>query len=131
MQTSYITVIIGILVPTVVLIAIIIRVCVMRISSRSSAAGGGGYSQVQHTLDEVEIEFKRMFETQSDNIDDIFGERGADSDLVFDTKDLDRLHMLEKYRNSLISGATAGDDLEAQEQTSPLKSTLDNDDIRV
>jgi hypothetical protein len=39
--------------------------------------------------------------------------------------------MLEKYRNSLISGAAAGDDLEAQEQTSPLKSTLDNDEIRV
>jgi hypothetical protein len=39
-----------------------------------------------------------MFETQSDNIDDIFGEGETDSEMIFDSKDLDRLNMLERYR---------------------------------
>ena len=119
MQTSYITVIIGISVPTLVLIAIVIRVFVMRRIGRSTATGGNAYSKVEHNLDEEEIEFKRMFECQSDNIDDIFGEGGVtDSELAFDTKDMDRLNMLDKYRNTLISGS--GPDENSDEQNVPL-----------
>ena len=125
MQTSYITVIIGILVPTVVLIAIVIRVCIMRSTNRT-AANSTGYSQVQHNLDEEEIEFKRMFETQSDNIDDIFGDGDVtDTEFAFDTKDLDRLNMLEKYRNSLIADSAADENPISAEQTTPLHPQME------
>lgn len=132
MPTSYITVIIGVLVPTIFLIAIIIRVLVMRRANRAAAAAGCSYSQVQHSLDEEEIEFKRMFERQSDNIDDVFGEGGNDSELAFDTRDLDRLHMLEKYRDSLVSGvATTGEEENNADQSTPLTTSSDTDEIRV
>lgn len=120
-QRSYITLIIGILVPSAVLIAVVIRVCIMRRANRAAAAGGGGYSKVQHSLDEEEIEFKRMFERQSDNIDDIFGEGSAESEVAFDTRDLDRLQMLEKYRDHLVSEAATSGGIETQpEQSTPL-----------
>ena len=130
MQTSYITVIIGILVPTVVLIAIVIRVCIMRSTNRT-AANSTGYSQVQHNLDEEEIEFKRMFETQSDNIDDIFGDGDVtDTEFAFDTKDLDRLNMLEKYRNSLIADSAADENPNSAEQTTPLKAPSEDEETK-
>ena len=130
MQTSYITVIIGILVPTVVLIAIVIRVCIMRSTNRT-AANSTGYSQVQHNLDEEEIEFKRMFETQSDNIDDIFGDGDVtDTEFAFDTKDLDRLNMLEKYRNSLIADSAADENPISAEQTTPLKASSEDEETK-
>lgn len=124
MQTSYITVIIGISVPCLVLIAIVIRIFVMRRIGRPAA---NSYSQVQHNLDEEEIEFKRMFECQSDNIDDIFGEGGVtDSELAFDTKDMDRLNMLDKYRNTLISGSRP--DENSDEQNTPLTISSQSDE---
>lgn len=125
MQTSYITVIIGVLVPSVVFIFIMIRVYIMR--NRGETGSNGGYSQVQHSLDEEEIEFKRMFETQSDNIDDIFGEGGSDSEIIFDSKDLDRLNMLEKYRDSLIAGAETTDKIENNDKGEN-EDIVDNDD---
>ena len=128
LQRSYITVIIGILVPSVVLIAVVIRVCIMRRANRAAAAGGGGYSKVQHSLDEEEIEFKRMFESQSDNIDDIFGEGSAESEVAFDTRDLDRLQMLEKYRDHLVSEAATSGEIETQpEQSAPLTASENNE----
>ena len=131
MQTSYITVIIGILVPSFVIVAITIRFCIMRRANQAAAAGGGSYSQVQHSLDEEEIEFKRMFERQSDNIDDIFGEGVEGTEVSFDTRDLDRLHMLEKYRDSLVLG-DANDDVENGRVEIPEVATVaDNDEIRV
>jgi hypothetical protein len=130
-QTSNITVIVGILVPSAVLIAVVVRVCVMRRANRAAAAGGGGYSKVQHSLDEEEIEFKRMFERQSDNIDDIFGEGSAESEVAFDTRDLDRLQMLEKYRDHLVSEAATSGEIETQpEQGAPL-TTSENNEISV
>ena len=131
MQTSYITVIIGILVPSFVIVAITIRVCIMRRANQAAAAGGGSYSQVQHSLDEEEIEFKRMFERQSDNIDDIFGEGAEGTEVSFDTRDLDRLHMLEKYRDSLVLG-DANDEVENDRVEIPdVAAVADNDEIRV
>ena len=129
LQTSYITVIIGVLVPTAALIAVVIRVCVVRSANSAAAAAGGGYSQVQHSLDEEEIEFKRIFERQSDNIDDMFGDEAGSSDMVFDDRDLDRLNMLEKYRDSLVSGVTDEADDGAVNQSTPL--TAETDEIRV
>eukprot|EP00596_Hydrurales_sp_CCMP1899_P011171 CAMPEP_0119043214 /NCGR_PEP_ID=MMETSP1177-20130426/19491_1 /TAXON_ID=2985 /ORGANISM="Ochromonas sp, Strain CCMP1899" /LENGTH=124 /DNA_ID=CAMNT_0007010871 /DNA_START=96 /DNA_END=470 /DNA_ORIENTATION=+ len=94
--------------------------------NRGQAGSNGGYSQVQHNLDEEEIEFKRMFETQSDNIDDIFGEGDTDSEMVFDSKDLDRLNMLEKYRDSLIAGAETTDTADnIDDHNTPLKGGSD------
>jgi hypothetical protein len=105
------------------------------------AGTSGGYSQVQHSLDEEEIEFKRMFETQSDNIDDIFGDGEADSEMIFDSKDLDRLNMLERYRDSLIAGAEATTDkidtneneeiVDNDDHNTPLKAPIENDDNKV
>lgn len=99
----------------------------MRRLGRSTAIGGNAYSQVEHNLDEEEIEFKRMFESQSDNMDDIFGEGGVtDSELAFDTKDMDRLNMLDKYRNTLISGSAP--DENSDEQKAPLTSSPKTDE---
>jgi hypothetical protein len=131
MLTSYITVLIGILVPSFVIVAITIRVCIMRRANQAAAAGGGSYSQVQHSLDEEEIEFKRMFERQSDNIDDIFGDGAEGTEVSFDTRDLDRLHMLEKYRDSLVSGDENDDGETEQVETSEFAKVSDADDIRV
>ena len=103
----------------------------MRRANQAAAAGGGSYSQVQHSLDEEEIEFKRMFERQSDNIDDIFGEGAEGTEVSFDTRDLDRLHMLEKYRDSLVLG-DANDEVEKERVEMPEVATVaDNDEIRV
>lgn len=100
----------------------------MRRANRTAALGGGGYSKVQHSLDEEEIEFKRMFESQSDNIDDIFGEGSAESDVAFDTRDLDRLHMLEKYRDHLVSEAATSGEIESKpEQISPSTPSENNE----
>ena len=60
---------------------------------------------VQNGLDEEELQFKRRvdrhFEDDEDddlNLEDEFAE--------FSARDLDRLSMLEKYRNNLIAGVS-------------------------
>ena len=71
---------------------------------------GSGYSRVDHQLDGEEIEFKRMIESRADEESDeeeLFGE--DTKDLSFDSKDMDRLNMLERMRNNLV--ASAGDSL--------------------
>lgn len=60
---------------------------------------------VQNGLDEEELQFKkrvdRHFEDDDDdlNLEDEFAE--------FSARDLDRLSMLEKYRNNLIAGVSS------------------------
>lgn len=80
---------------------------------------------MKHDLDEEEIEFRsRMLEGPSDDIDDLFhdnvngsdGYSGVrsnsqdedDEDINFDSKDMDRLSILEKFRNNLVA-ATNGE----------------------
>ena len=99
-------VIVGIVVPIAALITILIICYVIR-RRRLQGGAQGDYQQVQHTLDDEEIEFKRMLENRNevDDMDDLFNE---DDDISFDSKDRDRLQMLEKYRNNLVAGASSG-----------------------
>lgn len=67
-----------------------------------------GYDQVNHGLDEEEIEFKNMIESKGiklDEDDDIFAEDKGD--LNFNSKDKDRLNMLETLRSNLVSSVNA------------------------
>mmetsp|Transcript_25180 Transcript_25180/g.41957 ORF Transcript_25180/g.41957 Transcript_25180/m.41957 type:complete len:141 (+) Transcript_25180:70-492(+) len=78
------------------------------------------YDKVSHELDEEEIEFKNMLESQhgydiADEIDDsifsdtgssiVAGGHGPEADFTFDDKDVQQLDMIEKLRNNLISEA--------------------------
>ena len=107
---SYLALTIGIAVPVIIVIIIVIVVCINRCRATPT-----GYSQVNHALDDEEMEFKRMIEMQSshgqsyeddygnDDIDDLYSDTGMDEDVTFDSKDMNRLSMLEKYRNNLVS----------------------------
>lgn len=78
----------------------------------------GGYdrvSLVQNGLDEEEVEFKRRVEGDSGLDDD-----GLDEEYGFSSRDLDRLSMLEKYRNNLIAGASSNYDSQAEEDKSSM-----------
>lgn len=69
------------------------------------------YEAVSHDLDDEEIEFKRMIETQRDNNGYDLDEDDLEDldDIRFDGRDLDRLKMLEAYRDNLVSGASKYD----------------------
>lgn len=76
--------------------------------------GRGGYDRVSHDLDDEEIEFKaRMIDNVEPNDDDeLFGDsidrepnNGDDDDLVFNNQELDRLSILDKYRNNLVAAS--------------------------
>ena len=106
-KKSKIVIIIGVLVPTIVFIAIIIIVWWYR---RNRNYSGKGYNQVNHELDGEEIEFKRMLESRADEEEEFDEEMfsGEDSaEFSFDSKDKDRLNMLEKFRTNLVSSASA------------------------
>ena len=109
MEASYIAVIIGVSIPTAIFLVILFCVCIARCRQPNTNAG---YSEVSHELDDEEIEFKRMIEMQSDFVDDIdnlyASEHGSDEDdLAFDNTELNRLQILEKYRNNLVASANA------------------------
>ena len=77
---------------------------------------------MKHDLDDEEIEFRaRMLEGPTDDIDDLFQENGSgsgysgvrsssqdedDEDINFDSKDMDRISILEKFRNNLVAATT-------------------------
>jgi hypothetical protein len=63
------------------------------------------YDRVEHTLDEEEMEFKKIIEMKSSDIEELFDI--ADSEVDFDVKERDRLAMLETYRKNLVSGANS------------------------
>ena len=118
MDNSYVAVIIGITVPCTILVIICIIIFIFR--SRLSNTSNG-YNQVNHALDDEEIEFKRMIEMQggtSDDIDNLYDNEFED-DLEFSSSDLSRLEILEKYRNSLLASALS----------SPKDSDIDADGI--
>jgi hypothetical protein len=127
MEKSDITVIIGVVVPAGVFLLIFLVVCLVRRSRNTPT----GYSQVSHTLDEEEIEFKRMIEMQSDNIDDLFsGAAMSHEDVEFDNKEIDRLNMLEQYRDRLVAGAQA-DSLSSAAPLTAEAEAETSEDIRV
>lgn len=72
-----------------------------------------GYNRVSHELDEEEIEFKKMIESRGNDIDDLFA--SDINDFEFDSKDKDRLNMLENFRNNLAAGAGLNSESEASD----------------
>lgn len=111
----------GIVIPLIALIVIcIIGILVYR---RKTFQYGYGYQQVNHSLDDEEIEFKRFIEKKTPTGSTSGGELGRgtgrvaevsdseegddDDDVAFDARDMNRLSMLEKYRENLVSGVEA------------------------
>lgn len=87
---------------------------------------GQGYNRVDHELDGEEIEFKRMIESRVEDESDeeeLFGEDVKD--LSFDSKDMDRLNMLERMRNNLV--ASAGDSLLKKGDRSSIDDNSESD----
>lgn len=87
------------------------------------------YDKVNHGLDEEEIEFKNMIEQKGfefgDIEDDNYIFEDSKEDLTFDTKDKNRLNMLEKLRSNLVSSASTGHGHGSDEEAS------DNERIRL
>jgi hypothetical protein len=67
------------------------------------------YNVVNHSLDEEEMQFKKIIEMQSDDIEELFDI--PDEDVDFDVKERDRLSMLENYRRNLVANAQESDNV--------------------
>lgn len=99
---GYLSIVLGIVVPFSIFCIGLILFCLFRYFSRNNRRG---YNQVDHDLDEEEIEFKRNIESQhgmSDDIDNLYSDDFSDLE-GFDSKDLDHLSILEKYRTNLVA----------------------------
>ena len=106
---SAIALLIGILVPSILFLVFVIVVCIRRYQHRGLPVD---YSLVEHELDEEEIEFRNRNESkyanmkQDDTLDiaDEYYEGGEEfEEYEFDHKDMDRLSMLERFRNNLVA----------------------------
>jgi len=106
MDKTFIAALIGTLVPTVIFFIIVLVACFFRSRQPEIA---GGYTPVNHGLDDEEMEFKRMIENQGDDVEKLFAHRvdsvGDYEDVEFDSKELDNLQMLDEYRDNLVSGS--------------------------
>lgn len=97
---------IGILVPSVVILLLIIICFYIRYRNLNQSFH---YEKVNHELDDEEIEFKsRMIdvapkEDDHDDIEDLFAANSDynDEDFDFSLDDIDRLSMLEKFKSNL------------------------------
>jgi hypothetical protein len=70
-----------------------------------------GYNLVNHGLDDEELNFKKSIEaTNLSKLEEKIMEDGEEEE--FSTDDLDRLQMLENFRNNLVAGASADVDTE-------------------
>mmetsp|Transcript_16487 Transcript_16487/g.19499 ORF Transcript_16487/g.19499 Transcript_16487/m.19499 type:complete len:145 (-) Transcript_16487:286-720(-) len=64
------------------------------------------YTRVHHGLDPEEQEFKRALESQTDEIDELFNfndEFEDSADLKFDAAELEKIEMLDSYRDKLVT----------------------------
>lgn len=97
------------------IVALVIIVCIgVAVWRRRTFAYDYSYQQVNHDLDDEEIEFKNMIEGKSKfSSGKNGGKQGEsvidenDEELNFSTSDMGRLDMLEKYRDKLVSGVNA------------------------
>ena len=98
---------IGILVPSVVILFLIILCFYIRYRNLNQSFR---YEKVNHSLDDEEIEFKsRMIDgavrddDDHDDIEDLFAANTDynDEDVDFSLDDIDRLTMLEKFKSNL------------------------------
>lgn len=64
------------------------------------------YTRVHHGLDDEEQEFKKILDSQTDEIDDLFNfNEENDEELAFDASELEQIEMLENYRNNLVAAS--------------------------
>ena len=118
-DTSYVAIVIGVVVPVVVFLGALAWVCLIRNRRRGSL--DSNYTQVEHQLDEEEIEFKRFIESQGarDDIDELFSEESLSLSLddtthdrvdpdsfTFDEEERNHLAILEKFRASLVGSSS-------------------------
>lgn len=80
-------------------------------------------------LDEDEIEFKRMIESnhgstdpEDEDIEAMFGEDSGHDDFSFSAKDKDRLNMLEKLRSNLVANAENKEESQGSPPSAPPRS---------
>jgi hypothetical protein len=100
------------------IVALLIIVCIgLGVWRRRTFAYDYSYQQVNHDLDDEEIEFKNMLESHGSSGKSGNGTRTGgsrisaadtvidenDEELNFSTSDMGRLDMLEKYRDKLVS----------------------------
>ena len=145
-------IVIGILVPAIVFLCVVVVVCVRRLRGQNA---NPGYAQVQHQLDEEEIEFKRFIESQhtgggdeewgsgmddidaffesSLSLDDTTHESSIDAEsLQFDEEERNHLSILERFRAQLITSSQGGEDKEDEEATAnPLAANEPPDETRL
>jgi hypothetical protein len=79
------------------------RTCAIRGGVRGRGANEASYDE----LDQEEIEFKRMIESHGGHLGQEDDEEKIDDLFSFDSKDKDRLNMLENFRSNLLG---AGND---------------------
>lgn len=121
-------ILLGVLIPSAVVLVILLLVCIIRRIHHWRLYGQRGYNQVNHELDEEEIEFKRILEKRSDydDYEELLSkdthknrsgggggkpgdeEEGLEEDFEdfeFSAKEKDRLSVLEKFRSNLVAEA--------------------------
>lgn len=127
-------IVLGVAIPSFVFVIIIIWFFLWRRNRANQAYHQ--YDQLNHDLDEEEIEFKRMIESShggmdddDDDIENIFG--GDDvEELSFSARDKDRLNMLEKLRSNLVAESDHNDSVSesAKNSGSPGSPEENSDD---
>jgi hypothetical protein len=108
MKLDQISLIIGLVVPLSAFICVLMTCLIIR---RLRANNGILYHQVSHDLDEEEIEFKhRILGNDGPNGDyssaytDV---EDDDGEVTFSASEMNKLKILETYRNNLVAGANA------------------------
>eukprot|EP01038_Epipyxis_sp_PR26KG_P012402 gene12402-16635_t len=111
LSKSSAAILMGTVIPFSVIVVIIAMVYAIR-RYRNNAAKqytkyGYMYNKVNHGLDDEEMEFKKMIESKMSDtdLDDLFSDDTTE-DISFDSKDKDRLNMLEQFRNNLVAGSS-------------------------
>ena len=124
----------GVVVPLVVLCLAVSVCCILRRCRNNSE---NTYRQVNHGLDDEEMEFKRILEKRKTNDTEMSSQfnsaRGNnnnlmyddlnDDDVTFDASELDKLNQLESYRNNLLS---AGQTNSSSNQHSNMNENVNN-----
>ena len=110
-----------------VFLIMVLTCLIRRLRGPRGFSSSYGYDKVNHGLDEEEIEFKNMIESRGIHLDevddDIFAEDKGD--LKFNSKDKDRLNMLETLRSNLVSSVNVTKTINSDDEAS------ENEQIRL
>lgn len=139
-EKTKLAIILGIIVPSAAVLVILVTVYIVRKVMEWYRYGGSGYNQVNHELDEEEIEFKRILEVKHGRTDieyeTLFNGKESDDqdenvfesdDFSFNAKERDRLSMLEKFRTNLVAEASSSSSIHDKIDDDDLESANDRD----